>query len=299
MRPESGNMFGKIRRIGIAAPASSCDEEKLQAGIALLKQNGLSVVSGKHLFRKGAFSYLSADDPFRADDLNALIADYSVDAILCSRGGYGTPRILERIDYQTLRERNLPIIGFSDITALHLAMLSRNAGICVASQMAARLPEAVNDPETCAGMRRVYRLLSGKEAPEKNGYPLVSYKGNRSASGGIVPLNLTLAASLCGTEFLPSMDGRIVVLEEIGEPVRKIDRMLWQLRASGFFRGASGVILGQFSDCGAAQERELLFADFAGQVECPVFSGLPYGHDLPSLSFLFGEPCRVIDGIFY
>ena len=177
-------MFGRIRRIGIAAPASSCDEEKLQAGIALLKQNGLSVVSGKHLFRKGAFSYLSADDPFRADDLNALIADSSVDAILCSRGGYGTPRILERIDYQILRERNLPIIGFSDITALHLAMLSRNAGICIASQMAARLPEAVNDPETCAGMRRVYRLLSGKTAPEKTDILLFHTRKTDQLPGG-------------------------------------------------------------------------------------------------------------------
>lgn len=293
------DIFGtRIRSVGIAAPASGCDPEKLNSGIRVLEQNGIRVIPGKNLFRRGIFSYLSADDSLRAEDFNRLAEDPEVDAIFCVRGGYGTPRILEQIRYDILRQRNLPVIGFSDITALHLAMCSCNAGICVASQMAARLPEAVNDTATLAGMKRVYARLSGESVPGMVSPLSCCNEQKTSVSGGIMPLNLTLASALCGTDFMPSMKGKIVVLEEIGEPVRKIDRMLWQLRASGFFKEVSAVIFAQFSDCGEVEERENLLADFAGKADYPVFSGFPYGHDLPSVSCIFNEPCKVENGMF-
>ena len=295
------NLFGNtIRTVGLAAPASSCDSANLQAGIRILEQHGVNVVSGENLFRKGSFSYLSADDPFRAEDFNRLAENESVDAILCVRGGYGTPRILDQINYDVLKARNLPVIGFSDITALHLAMLSRSAGRCVASQMAARIPEVIENRKTLAGMQRVYTRLDGVEKPfHKVGRKLSMLNGNAAVKGGVIPINLTLAAALCGTDYLPSMKNRIVVLEEVGEPVRKIDRMLNQLLYSKFFRMASAVVFAQFTDCGGTAERNQLLKDFAARVDCPVFSGLDYGHSLPSLSFLFDEPCRIKDGAFF
>lgn len=294
------NLFGKFHCLGIAAPASGCVPEKLQSGLTFLEQHGIKVIPGKNLFARGTFSYLSADDGKRVEDFNSLAENPEVDAILCVRGGYGTPRILEKINYDILRRRELPVIGFSDITALHLAMMSRNAGICVASQMAVRLPEAAECGETLAGIRRVYASLSGEsmEIPEI-GCPLISLSGPAQTTGGVVPLNLTLTASLCGTDFLPSMGGRIVILEETGEPVRKIDRMLQQLYYSRFFDGVSGVIFAQFTDCGEEQERNLLFREFAQKISAPVFSGLAYGHELPSYSFLFNEPCRIENGRLY
>lgn len=293
----SEHLFGKLRSVGIAAPASGCDPEKLRAGIKFLEQQGLKIIPGKNLFSKGVFSYLSADDLQRAEDFNSLAENPEVDAILCVRGGYGTPRILEKINYAVLRQRNLPVIGFSDITALHLAMMSRKAGICVASQMAVRLPEAVKCAETFAGIKRVYAVLSGEKTviPEI-GSPMISLNGSDQISGGVIPLNLTLVSSLCGTDYLPSMQGKIVILEEIGEPVRKIDRMLQQLYYSNFFKGVSGVVFAQFSDCGEEQERNALFREFAQKVSVPVFSGLAYGHDLPSHSFVFNELCRIENG---
>lgn len=291
------NLFGTIRTLGIAAPASSCDFAKLRSGIKFLKEHGVEVIPGEHLFQKGKFSYLSADDSLRAEDFNALAGNSAVDAILCTRGGYGTPRILEMIDYDLLRERNLPVIGFSDITALHLAMLSRNAGVCVASQMAARLPDASQSSMTLSGMKRVYANL---ETPgtsfRKVGRSLRALNDGADFSGGVIPLNLTLAAALCGSDFLPSMNGRIIVLEEVGEPVRKVDRMLHQLLYSRFFEGAAGIVFAQFTDCGSTTELKKLFLDFARRVSCPVCSGLAYGHALPSLSFLFDEPCRIENG---
>ena len=291
------SLFGTLRKIGIVAPASPCDKKKLVAGIEILKQNGIEVLAGENLFRTCRFSYLSADDSCRAADLNKMTADSSIDAILCTRGGYGTPRILELIDYNLLRERNLPIIGFSDITALHLAMSARNAGVGIASQMTARLPEAIHSRSTVAGMKRVYSLLSNPAGTfRKLGRTLRCLNRNKSVSGQILPLNLTLTASLCGTDFLPGTDGKIVILEEIGEPVRKIDKMLHQLYYSGFFRGTAAVIFAQFTDCGNRNEQTLLFNDFAEQIQCPVFTGLNFGHELPSFSFLFGEDCLIEEG---
>lgn len=298
---QKNKIFGKtVKCVGLAAPASPCKPEVLQAGIRFLEESGIRVIPGKYLHQKGKFSYLSADDPFRAEDFNSLAENESVDAILCVRGGYGSPRILDQINYKILKERDLPVIGFSDITALHLAMLSRNAGRCVASQMAAQLPDAVSDSKTLAGMKRVYSRLDGVGKNfHKIGRKLTALSGAITAEGGIIPVNLTLAAALCGTDYLPSMDGRIVVLEEIGEPVRKIDRMLNQLLYSGFFRGASAVVFAQFTDCGGTAERNRLFQDFADRADCPVFRGLEYGHALPSLSFLFDEPCRIEAGTFF
>ena len=288
------HLFGDtIKTIGIAAPASSCELEKLRAGILFLEKSGVNVISGKNLFRKGTFSYLSADDSFRIDDFNSLAENPAVDAILCARGGYGTLRILNEINYSVLKERNLPVIGFSDITALHLAMFSRKSGVCIASQMAARFPEAAENAATLSGMKRVYRRLAGKSGNfRKVGRNLSALNGETEAAGGIIPVNLTLAAALCGTGFLPQMAGKIIVLEEVGEPVRKIDRMLYQLFYSGVFDHASAVVFAQFTDCGEQKELKKLFRDFSEKTDFPVFSGLEYGHALPSQSFLFDELCR-------
>jgi muramoyltetrapeptide carboxypeptidase len=295
MEQNKKNLFGQIRTVGIAAPAGPAGKNTISAGIRCLHAAGLNTITGKHLFSGGNFPYLSADDDARAEDFNSLIADERVDAILCTRGGYGTPRILGKINYDLLRERNIPVIGFSDITALHLAMYSGNAGICIASQMAARLPDALHCRKTADGIRRVYAMLSAQEGTFRKTGTLLKplSRSPEFISGKVIPLNLTLAAALCGTEYLPSMQGNVIILEEIGEPVRKIDRMLQQLFMSGFFNGAEAVIFAQFTDCENSRLQMNLFRDFAANVSCPVYCGFPYGHDLPSVSFRFGEPCRI------
>ena len=129
-----------VTTIGIAAPSSAADRGQYEASLELLRSSGIRTVEGGHLFTPSdAPPYLSAPDDARADDLNDLIRNPEIDLILCLRGGYGSMRILDRIDWKTLRERNLPVIGFSDVTALHLAMFARKAGLPIAGQMAAAL----------------------------------------------------------------------------------------------------------------------------------------------------------------
>ena len=114
--------------------------------------------------------------------------------------------------------------------------------------------------------------------------------------GSLVPVNLTLLAALCGTPYLPDLAGKILIVEDIGEPVRKLDRHLTQLRLAGIPQKLAGLVFAQFSDCGDEPQRMCLFRDFARSVPGPVLAGLPFGHELPSLSFVYGEHAEIRNG---
>ncbi len=281
-----------FRRIGIAAPAGPADREAFAEGMLCLRNQDVEPVPAPHLFSGTALPYLAASDEERAADLNTLIRDESIDAVQCVRGGYGTPRILDKIDWNTLKRRNLPIIGFSDITAIHLAMYAKKAGIPAASQMTARLGSALADPETVAGMRRIYQTPS---EPSAHCVPLPILKGtDRTVQGPLIPVNLSLLAALCGSGFLPDFRGAILVLEDIGEKVRILDRHLTQLRHAGILNQCAAVVFAQFTDCGEPEERRVLFHDFLPHLPDTVLNGLPYGHELPSMSFVFGERAEIL-----
>lgn len=283
----------QVQTIGIAAPASKADRAKYEASANLLRSFGLRVIEGKHLFDPADTpAYLSAPDKERADDLNELIRSPEIDLILCLRGGYGSMRILEKIDWATLRERNLPIIGFSDITALHLAMLARNAGTAIAGQMAASFANAMRNEETfCSFHRAVNTALHGKTVLLER-LPLTGLQAG-TGKGGIIPANLTLLAALCGTPFLPDLDGKILIVEDIGEPLRKLDRHLTQLFLAGIPQKLAGLVFARFTDCEDDAPRMALFREFAQSVPGPVLAGLAFGHEIPSLSFVYNEQAEI------
>ena len=285
----------QVKRIGVAAPASSADRSRFASSGAWLRERGIELVEGEHLFSGVALPYLSASDDDRAEDLNRLIRDPSIDVIQCLRGGYGSPRILDRIDWDSLRRRPLPLIGFSDITAIHLAMLAKRAGVPVAGQMAANLSESMKDPATFLSFQRALAVAFLGKKVFSESIPLeVLQKGD--CGGRIVTANLTLLAALCGSEYLPDFSGSILIVEDVGEPVRKIDRHLTQLRHAGILGRVSGLIFAQFTDCGEEAVRRELFCEFAGFVNGPVLNGLAFGHEIPSLSFVCGEEGAIRDG---
>lgn len=290
----------RVRTIGIAAPASRADRNAYEASAELLRSFGIRLVEGRHLFEpegKGdEMPYLSASDRKRAEDLNELIGNPEIDLILCLRGGYGSMRILDQIDWNTLRRRNLPLVGFSDITALHLAMSARRAGTPVAGQMAAALARSLQEESTFRAFRRALSVaLEGKRAFTEH-CPLTAIREGRAA-GELIPVNLTLLTALCGTSDLPDLSGKILVLEEIGEPVRKVDRQLTQLHLAGILSKIAGLVFAQFTDCGEEELLLRLFRDSARFVSGPVLAGLPFGHEIPSLSFVYGERAEIRDGM--
>ncbi|MBO5959530.1 MAG: LD-carboxypeptidase [Lentisphaeria bacterium] len=282
---------GTVRKIGICTPSKRVEPEQIAAVAALLEQWGIAYTLAPDAMTAGEEDYFAADAVRRADDFNTLLQDESIDLILCSRGGYGAAYILPLIDWELLKKRNLPVIGYSDITALHLAMLARGAGRPVAARMATHLPDIAADPYSCDSMRRA---LAGIPSEPLALTPVISSVIS-SVTGDFVPVNLTVLASLCGSQWLPDWSGKILALEDIDEEPRKIDRMLLQLDLAGIFDFATAVVFGDFSgECGTAEERKRIFKRFAERHPgTPFFAGLPFGHALPSLSFAIGSSVTI------
>ena len=290
-----------IKTIALAAPAGPVEPEAFSHAVNFLRSMDLKIIAGKSILAKNSASYLSASAEDRAADLNSLIRNPSVDLILCLRGGFGSVHLLEKIDWKTLQKRSLPIAGYSDITAIHMAMLAQKAGIPIATRMAVTLEKDSRNIFTVRSVRRVFALAFSKKKRQcpfrKTARLTPVVPGNGPISAPIVCANLTVLASLCGTRFLPSMKNKILILEDIAEPVRKIDRALTQLQMNGVFRDCAAAIFADFKNCGSKTEINLLAERIAADHSIPVYSGLPFGHCARSLSFLCGEDAMISEGI--
>ena len=290
----------RINCLGLAAPAGLISPERYHAACRFLTGLGIRLVIGKSVLKGDGLSYVSAPAEDRADDLNELIRNPEIQAVYCLRGGYGSVHLLNRVDWTTLRVRNLPVVGYSDITALHAAMEKKQAGTAVSACMALGLEKDAGNAFFRRNFKRVWDAAGvshGKFRKIARLKPCGTRQGPAEA-----PLfcgNLTTLASLCGTEYLPVPAGKIIFLEDIGEPVRKLDRTLMQLTLSGFFEGCAGVVFGNFKQCGDPSEREELFARFAATVSAPVFSGLRFGHCAGSVSLICGETAVIRDDDLY
>jgi muramoyltetrapeptide carboxypeptidase len=276
--------------IGIVAPSSAPNEpERIRFAIETVESLGFKVQPGPHLHdREG---YLAGADAARADDLNAMFADDSVDAIWCVRGGYGASRILPALDYSLMRRRPKALIGYSDITALHMA-IHRHAGLVTFHG-----PVALRafTPYTRDELKRV---LWSADTPVRLGGPPPFERSegrvdwdNRvttlqpgKARGHLLGGNLCLMSHLVGTPYLPDLRGAILFLEDVEEAYYRIDRMLTQLWLSGALAGVAGMAFGKFSGCEPSafflQNRSLedILAERFRALGIPAVSGLMIGH---------------------
>ena len=266
-------------RVAIAAPASAAlDPGDVDAGLAALRARGLTVEEGRAY--ASAKTYLSGSDDERAGELNALLARDDLDAIVCLRGGFGTLRILDRIDYAAARAHPKLLVGYSDITALHFALYANAGWVGLSGPMVASdWPQLDAESEaqfwSVAGGSTVELAGPGAErlAPMQDG----------EATGPLLGGNLALTAALVGTPYLPDLDGAILFLEDVGESPYRIDGMLARLRLSGVLDRIGGVVFGAFTDAAPAKGRpsfsvDDVLAHYAAYVDGPVASGLVYGH---------------------
>lgn len=267
--------FANRYHIALVAPSSPCTPAVVEAGKKVLEAAGCRVTVMPNVFSGGDLKHLAAGDADRASDINAAIDDDSVDIIWAVRGGSGALRILDKINWEKLRERKIHVAGFSDITAIHWAMAKYECPEYLATLTMSLLPKAsdpvtVNSlPEAIEGKSKTLRLPALREG---------------EISGKVLPGNIAVAAALCGTPFFPETDDRIIVLEEIGEAPYRLDRCLTQLRLAGTFDKCAGVVFGHFTDCGEAPETMKVLQDFTCRIKVPVFYGLPFGHELPFCS---------------
>ncbi|MFN2566377.1 MAG: LD-carboxypeptidase, partial [Gemmatimonadaceae bacterium] len=234
---------------------------------------GWDVSVGDHVqSRKG---YLAGSDAERLADLNTAIQSDRIDGIWCIRGGYGVMRLLERVDYAALRRRPKALLGYSDVTALHSALITHCELVSFHAPTArSRLTDFARD-SLCRA------VVEGQDPCGTAERARTLYPGR--ARGRLVGGNLSLLAALTGTPYAADLNGVILVLEDVNEDVYRIDRMLTQLRLSGLLPTCAGIVFGAFTDMpGEPGENvralDALCDEIARDLRVPCFAGAPIGH---------------------
>lgn len=257
------------------APSSPSDEERIEAAAGTLRARGFEVRVAANAYERHR-GYLAGNDEVRLGPLNQALNDPAIDAIFFARGGYGLMRILDRVDYDAIVRDPKPVVGYSDITALHQAIAARAAtgsfhGPMLNSDFSEHLPPELDSWSWSA--------LSGK-APLTWRFDAGCVVGEGRTEGTLFGGCLSLTAALLGTPYDFWVDDGIWFWEDVAEPAYRIDRMLTTLRLSGRLTCLRGVIIGKLRECGAGVQDELdeLFHEFFVSRGIPVLKDMPFGH---------------------
>lgn len=264
-------------RIALIAPAGPLAEGAVDRAIERVAGWGYEPVPGAHVRRR--HGYLSAPDADRVADLNAALADDSIDAVWCLRGGYGVMRILPGIDWSALARRPRPVIGFSDNTALHLAI--QRLGIVSFHGPHPATQELTDFSRDC-----LLRVLTCADAPGLLAFPAETDRAEAitggAAEGRLVGGNLSLIAATLGTPYAVDATDAILFLEEVGEAPYRVDRLISQLRLGGVLDRVAGIALGAFTETGEDADGPPgvldVLRDLLGGLGVPVAHGFPFGH---------------------
>lgn len=280
MKPRIPPALRQGATIAVIGPASCpADGDKLQTGLARLRALGFSVLTGRTFDQP--HGYLCGDDTVRLAELNGYLRRRDVDALFCVRGGYGSLRLLAGLDYVAARAHPKLLVGYSDITALQLALFRKAGWRSLSGPMVAVEWDAP-DP---ASDRLFWELALGGEPGVLHGphdEPLVPLVAGE-AEGVLLGGNLSMIVSMIGTPYLPSLKNVLLFVEEVGEEPYRIDRMLAQLQLSGHLDQLAGLLLGGFTNCAPRPGRpsltlEEIFDHYLRGARYPVAKGLPYGH---------------------
>lgn len=271
--------------LGVVAPAGPFDRERFDRGTGVLMEMGFNLYIPEGLFQ--GEGYLAGSDGHRAEMVDRLFSDSGIDAVICARGGYGAMRILSRLDFANIRKHPKPFIGFSDISALLWAINERAGLACFHGPMVTSLADA--DGETKRSLLSALTEGGPMEIVGAEGKGIVPGVAVGRLSGG----NLATLCHLAGTPFAPSWEGHILLIEDVAEPLYKIDRMLTQLKLSGALSGVAGVALGTFEQCPAYEEVCKVVARIFEGTGVPVAAGFPVGHSKRNMTVPLGIPATL------
>lgn len=268
-------------RVALIAPASPMQDARLvEASVSALQNLGLVPCPYPSCtVREG---YLAGSDEMRARDLHDALKDPDVSAIFCLRGGYGCMRLLPLLDFSLFEKYPKLLVGFSDVTALHLALLKRCRLSALHAPMPFRYPQL--SPASLARLGDCLFEPRGATYTKKDGLYCI-HEGK--AHGPLIGGNLGLVASLTHTEYCPALNGAVLFLEEVGEEPYRIDRLLTALSLSGVFDQIAGLVFGFFTDCGADGEIRALLKERIPR-HVPTLGGFPAGHELDNHAFFQG-----------
>ncbi|MFF4172428.1 LD-carboxypeptidase [Streptomyces sp. NPDC001744] len=276
-------------RVAVVAPSGPVPEERLRAGLDVLRGWGLDPVVAPHVLDvRPALGYLAGTDRDRAGDLTEAWCDPSVSAVICARGGFGVQRMVDLVDWTAIRAAGpKAFVGYSDVTALHEAFAVR-AGFATLHGPMAAAGTFLTDPRTRESLRAtLFEPESVRTLGLETARALVPGRARGVTLGGCASL---LAADL-GTPYgRPSARGGLLLLEDVGEEPYRLDRVLTQLLRSGWLDGVTGVALGSWAECGPYEEVRAVLADRLGGLGVPVVEELGFGHGETALTVPLGIP---------
>ncbi len=272
--------------LGLLAPAGPTrDHGRVEAGVAFLRAQGFGVKVLDHALDP-PHGYLSAPDALRLEDLHRAFGDPEIHGILSLRGGYGCLRLLEGLDFDRVRRNPKVLIGFSDLTILHLALQART-GLTTFHGPMLTSHFGEDTPEARASFEDLVRLLGGGHPtwtfPNTCPDTYLTLRGGR-AQGRLLGGNLVTLASLLGTPFMPDLRGAILFLEDLSEEPYRLDRLLTQMRLAGVLEGVAGLLLGDFATCVPTNPDKPsfslveVFQDRLGPLGVPMGYGNLFGH---------------------
>lgn len=260
--------------ISIIAPAGAVDFDKIGAAKKNFEQKGYKVKLGKNIFR--AQNYLAGSDEQRLDDLHEAFSDSEVDAIVCARGGYGALRLIDKIDYELIRNNPKIFCGYSDISILTSMFLKKSGLISLHGAMAQS--DFGSDEINEYTKESFWRALSGIYSDIVPADSVVYGKSEKCVKGIFFGGNLSTLASLCGVDFVPAKDF-IFFAEDLNEPLYKIDRYFTQLfNAQNFKANIKAILAGDFFDSGDKKEFNALLEEISDKYNIPVIGGYPFSH---------------------
>ena len=266
--------------IGIVAPAGPFDRPTFLRGARIIEDMGFKIFIPPGLFEKNR--YLAGADKHRAQILDQMFADNSIDAIICARGGYGSMRILPMLDYDAIKNNPKVFIGFSDITILLSILFTRCNLVTFHGPVVTSLADA--SEETKLSLFSNLTSESNLEIKLSGGITI----NPGVAAGEVCGGNLTMLCHLVGTPYAPDFENKILFLEDRGEAPYRIDRMLVHMELAGCFKGLSGIILGAFEECGPIEGVIKIIVELFEKYSVPILAGLDAGHGSHNLTIPLG-----------
>jgi muramoyltetrapeptide carboxypeptidase len=267
--------------IALVAPASPFETGLYDKGVQILLAAGYDVVSGKNIFKRE--SYFAGTDMERLQDLTEAVLDPKIEAIICIRGGYGSGRLLPRIPFPVFSRNPKLFIGHSDITFLHLGLMSKAGWTTFHGPNLTGMAEAPEKAES------VLKVLSGEASYQWMFDPRQVLRPG-TARGRVLGGNLSCLANLVGTPYMPDMTGSLLLVEDRGEALYRLDRMMNHLKLAGILPRLGAILLGEFTDCAENNDICTMVMDHVREYDFPVVHSLPFGHGLHNEVIPFGPP---------
>jgi muramoyltetrapeptide carboxypeptidase len=274
--------------IAVLAASGPSEVENILEGARAIERLGHRVTLASNIGHRYR-GYLAGSDDERVEEVNRLLRAPEFDAFFFARGGYGSMRILDRIDYAAIAANPRPVVGFSDITAIHQAMATQAR---VAGLHGPMLNLDFRNGLSPGHEQWFWSMLAG-EAPLEYGFSRPDVLVDGEAEGILFGGCLALTASLLGTPYDFWVEDGIWFWEDVDEPAYRLDRMLTHLRLSGRMRRLRGVIIGALKDCGEEPEMLSLLHETFGSMNIPVVRNLPFGHHGNNLLMPIGTRVRL------